>query len=177
MVQGAPRTTAELFAGRRCMLVSVPGAFTTICDAVHLPGFVDKAHEFKQRGLDPVFVAVNDSAVMEAWGEVHGAGGKVELVGDGNGELTRALGLLVDMSVKGMGSRGKRAAMIVDDLVVTWLVIDTLCEFRSTRVESVLEDLYAVCLLYTSDAADEEDSVDLGGRRIIKKKKSRHRTP
>jgi peroxiredoxin len=78
----------------------------------------------------------------QAWGAAHGAAGRVQLLADGNGELTRALGLLCDLSVKGMGLRGKRAAMVVEpDLTVSWLVIDTLCDFSATKVDRVLEDV------------------------------------
>eukprot|EP01051_Picozoa_sp_SAG22_P012998 SAG22_NODE_1407_length_4489_cov_3.308884_4_plen_103_part_00 len=68
----APATASSLFGGKRTLLVSVPGAFTAICDAVHLPGFVERADEIKALGYDPVFVAVNDSAVMAAWGRARG---------------------------------------------------------------------------------------------------------
>merc|ERR1712028_142353 len=125
------------------LFTSVPGAFTTICDTVHLPGFVDRVDELRECGFDDImFVAVNDSTVMKAWSEAHGADGKITMVADGNGELTRALGLLADLSIKGLGMRGKRAAMVVEDMTVKWLVIDTLCEFKNTTVQQVIEDVF-----------------------------------
>ena len=86
--------TAELFAGKKAVLFAVPGAFTPLCSAQHLPGFVTKADEMRKKGVDEIFcLSVNDGWVMDAWGKDRGALGKVTLIADGSGEFTKAMGL------------------------------------------------------------------------------------
>jgi peroxiredoxin (alkyl hydroperoxide reductase subunit C) len=117
--------TAELFRGRRVALFGVPGAFTTTCSNVHLPGYVAYAERLRASGIDAIVcVSVNDPYVMAAWGEAHGAAGKVELVADWNGELARALGLEVDMPANGLGKRCRRFAAVVDDGVFTHVAVE-----------------------------------------------------
>lgn len=109
-------STDDFFRGRKVVLFTVPGAFTPTCSNNHLPGYVANADKLKQRGVDEIVcVSVNDAHVMRAWGDKQGASGVVTMVADGNAELTRALGLDIDLSVAGMGVRAKRAALLIED--------------------------------------------------------------
>lgn len=108
--------TGELFKGRKVVLFSVPGAFTPTCSKEHLPGYVAKADQIKAKGVEEIVcLAVNDPFVMQAWAEAQGAGNKVMMLPDGNGEFTKALGLDQDISAAGLGVRGKRFSMLVND--------------------------------------------------------------
>jgi peroxiredoxin len=134
--------TEKLFAGKRCVLVSVPGAFTPTCSNQHLPGYVARATELRAKGIDEIFcLAVNDHWVMKAWGDAKGAGGKVTLLPDGNGLFTRGLGLEVDMAGAGLGARGKRAVLIVDDGVVTSIELEPARGVEVTGAEACLARL------------------------------------
>src|SRR5690606_10294486 len=125
-----PLSTDALFTGKKVVLFSVPGAFTPTCSAKHLPGYVQKADELKRRGVDTIAcMAVNDVFVMSAWGKSSDADGKVLMLADGNGEYVRALGLELDASKFGMGQRGKRFSMIVEDGVVKQLNVEPPGEF------------------------------------------------
>jgi peroxiredoxin len=118
--------TGALFQGRKVVLFSVPGAYTPTCSAEHLPGYVARAEAIKAKGVDDIVcLAVNDPWVMQAWGDAHGAAGKVTMLPDGNGAFTKALGLEQDLSGATLGVRGKRFSMIVDDGVVESLEIET----------------------------------------------------
>ena len=118
-------STDEYFAGKKVVVFGLPGAFTPTCSAKHLPGFIEKHPELKAKGVDRVAcLSVNDAFVMDAWGKAQGADGKVDMLADGNGEYARALGLELDASKFGMGTRGKRFSMIVDDGVVKSLNIE-----------------------------------------------------
>lgn len=117
--------TGELFKGKRVVLFSVPGAYTPTCSNEHLPGFVAKADEIRASGIDDIVcVSVNDPWVMNAWGDAQGAAGKITMLPDGNGEFTKAMGLEQDISVAGLGTRGKRFSMVVEDGVVKSLQIE-----------------------------------------------------
>jgi glutaredoxin/glutathione-dependent peroxiredoxin len=132
----------EYFAGRRIALFSVPGAFTPTCSAKHLPGFIEKAEELKARGIDEVAcTAVNDAFVMGAWGKANDVAGKVTMLADGNGEFVKAAGLDADFTGFGMGGRGKRFAMVVNDGVVEQLHVEAPGEFRVSSAEYLLEHL------------------------------------
>ncbi len=118
-------STDDFFGGRKVVLFSVPGAFTPVCSSSHLPGYVEKAAEIKKRGVDEIVcLSVNDAHVMRAWGDKHGATGVVTLLADGNAELTRALGLDIDLGVAGMGVRAKRAALTIENGVVRSLEVE-----------------------------------------------------
>src|SRR5215831_14050211 len=118
-------TTDEFFRGRKVALFAVPGAFTPACSQRHLPGFVDKAADIKRKGVDEVAcVAVNDAAVMTAWGKDQKTEGKVTMLADGSGDLTRALGLELDLTKAGLGIRSKRYSMLVDNGVVRSLNVE-----------------------------------------------------
>ena len=137
-------STDELFAGKRVVLVSVPGAFTPTCSAKHLPGFVEQASELKGKGVDTVAcMAVNDVFVMDAWGKDQGAGDNVMMLADGNGEYAQALGLEMDGTAFGMGMRGQRFALVVDDGVATHVAVEEPGQFEVSKVESVLAALDA----------------------------------
>jgi peroxiredoxin (alkyl hydroperoxide reductase subunit C) len=141
---GGPKAVSadEIFKGRRVALFGVPGAFTRTCSARHLPGFVAQADALKARGIDEVVcLAVNDAAVMSAWGQQHGAADKVLMVGDGRLEFTRGAGLEVDMSARGYGHRCRRFSMIVDDGRVTHMHLEKDGGFGETSAETLLADL------------------------------------
>ena len=132
----------DFFAGRRIALFSVPGAFTPTCSAKHLPGFIDKADALKAKGIDEVVgTAVNDAFVMGAWGKSAGADGKVTLLADGNADFVKAMGLEMDGSAYGMGTRGKRFAMVVDDGKVEKLFVEAPGEFRVSSADHMLAEL------------------------------------
>jgi peroxiredoxin len=130
------------FAGRKVALFSVPGAFTPTCSARHLPGFVDKIDELKAKGVDEVAcTAVNDAFVLAAWAKSAGADGKVTMLADGNGAFVKAVGLEMDGSKFGMGTRGQRFSMLVDDGTVTALNVEEGGEFRVSSAEYLLDQL------------------------------------
>ena len=134
--------TDSLLKGRRVALFSVPGAFTPTCSAKHLPGFVEKADELKGKGIDEVVcTAVNDAFVMGAWGTSADAGDKVTLLADGNGDFAQAVGLTMDGSKFGMGTRGQRYSMVVNDGVIEQLNIEGPGEFKVSSAEHMLSQL------------------------------------
>ena len=137
-----PVSTDDLFRGKKVVLFSVPGAFTPTCSAKHLPGFINNFDQLKAKGVDTVAcMAVNDVFVMKAWGESAKATGKVQMLADGNGEYARALGLELDASKFGMGQRGKRFSVIVQDGVVKSLNIEPPGEFGVSSAETALKQL------------------------------------
>ncbi|MES2497780.1 MAG: peroxiredoxin [Pseudomonadota bacterium] len=131
-----------LFSGRTVALFSVPGAFTPTCSAKHLPGFIEKADAIRAKGVDEIVcTAVNDAFVMGAWGAAAGAGDKVSMLADGNGDFVRALGLELDARGAGMGVRGQRFSMVVKDGVVTHLNIEEPREYKVSSAEHLLGQL------------------------------------
>lgn len=135
-------SSSDYFKGRKVALFSVPGAYTPTCSARHLPGFVDKAGDLKAKGVDEIAcTAVNDAFVLGAWGKEHGVEGKVTMLADGNGELAEALGLTMDGSKFGMGKRGQRFAMVVNDGTVESVDVEQGGEFRVSSAEYMLEHL------------------------------------
>lgn len=137
-----PVSVAELCAGKKVVIFALPGAFTPTCSAQHLPGFVQHAAEIKNKGVDSIIcLSVNDAFVMGAWGKDQNVGDAVDMIADGNGELTRAIGLEMDGSGFGMGQRSQRYAMIVDDGTVTGLFVEAPREFSVSSAESVLGHL------------------------------------
>src|SRR6201992_1687084 len=124
-------TTDELFKGKTVVFFSVPGAFTPTCDAKHLPGFVEMADKFKAKGVDTLAcMAVNDVFVMNAWGKSSNVGDKVLMLADGNATYAKALGLELDASKFGMGTRGQRFAILVKDGVATSVSVEAPGEFK-----------------------------------------------
>ncbi len=135
-------STDDLFGGKKVVLFAVPGAFTPTCSAKHLPGFVEHADAIRAKGVDEIAcLSVNDAFVMGAWGEQHGAAGKVTMLADGNGEFSRALGLDFDGSNFGMGVRSQRYAAVVEDGVVTHLAVEKPMAFEVSSAEAILEAL------------------------------------
>lgn len=132
----------EFFAGRKVALFSVPGAFTPTCSARHLPGFLDKADELKAHGVDEIAcTAVNDPFVLGAWSKANEAAGKVTMLADGNADFAKAVGLTMDGSKFGLGERGQRFSMIVNDGVVEQLNVEAPGEFKVSSAEHLLEQL------------------------------------
>lgn len=136
-----PVTTADLFAGKKVVVFAVPGAFTPTCSQAHLPGYVVKADDIKAKGVDDIVcISVNDAFVMGSWGESANAEA-LTMVGDGNGDFTKALGLEMDGSGFGLGTRSQRYAMIVEDGVVTKLSVEAPGQFEVSAAEAILEAL------------------------------------
>ena len=132
-------STDELFAGKKVVLVSVPGAFTPTCSASHLPGFLQNADAIRGKGIDTIaFMAVNDVHVMNAWGNDQGVGDQVMMLADGNGDYAQALGLVMDGSPFGMGKRGQRFAIVINDGVATHVAVEEPGQFEVSKAESVL---------------------------------------
>jgi peroxiredoxin len=135
-------TTEQLFAGKKVVLFSVPGAFTPTCDARHLPGFVQHAADFKAKGVDTVAcMAVNDVFVMKAWGKASAVDDTVLMLADGNADYAKALGLELDATGFGMGLRGKRFAIVVQDGVAKGVFVEGPGEFKVSSAEYVLGQL------------------------------------
>ena len=135
-------TTEQLFGGKTVVFFSVPGAFTPTCDAKHLPGFVEMADQIKAKGVDTIAcTAVNDVFVMNAWGKAGGVGEKVLMLADGNGEYAKALGLELNATGYGMGTRGQRFAVIVKNGVATHVNVEAPGEFKVSAADYVLKQL------------------------------------
>jgi len=132
----------ELLGQGRVVLFSVPGAFTPTCDAKHLPGFIGKAGALRGKGVDRIVcVAVNDVFVMNAWGKHAGVGEAIVMAADGNGDYARALGLELDARGFGMGMRGKRFALVIEDGIVNQVHVEAPGEFKVSSAEHILEQL------------------------------------
>ena len=132
----------EYFKGRKVALFSVPGAFTPTCSARHLPGYVDTADELKAKGVDEIAcTAVNDAFVMGAWAKSADAEDTVTMLADGNGTFAEAVGLTMDGSKFGLGKRGARYSMVVNDGVVEQLNVEAPGEFNVSSAEHMLSEL------------------------------------
>ena len=133
---------SEYFSNKKIVLFSVPGAFTPTCSAKHLPGFVEYTSDILGKGIDEIIcISVNDPFVMNAWEKDQNSKGKVTLLADGNGEFTEALGLSFDGSGFGLGKRGQRFAMIINNGVVSYLAIEEAGAFDVSSAESILKVL------------------------------------
>jgi peroxiredoxin len=121
----APKSTDDIFKGKKVVLFAVPGAFTPTCHKNHLPGFVKNASAIKGKGVDTIAVTgVNDVFVMDAWKKASDPSGSIEFLADGNGDFAKALGLSLDASGAGLGTRSKRYCMLVEDGVVKSLNVE-----------------------------------------------------
>ena len=136
-----PARTGELLGTGKVVLFAVPGAFTPGCSNFHLPGFVLRASEVKAKGVDLIAcISVNDAFVMHAWSEDQNAG-EIQMIGDGNGEFTKAVGLEFDGSGIGLGTRSQRYAAILQDGVVQQLFVEPKPGVDVSSVENVLANL------------------------------------
>lgn len=135
----APVTTDELFGKKKVVVFALPGAFTPTCSARHLPGYVERAADFTKKGVDSIVcLSVNDAFVMSAWGKDQNAAGKIHMIADGNGDLTKKVGLEMDASKFGMGVRSQRYAAIIEDMVVKNLEVEEPGAFKVSSAEHVL---------------------------------------
>ncbi|MFZ1743522.1 MAG: peroxiredoxin [Pontixanthobacter sp.] len=133
--------SSDYFAGKKIALFSVPGAYTPTCSARHLPGYVEKADELKAKGIDEIAcTAVNDAFVLGAWKTAYNAG-DITMLGDGNGDFAEAVGLTMDGSGFGLGKRGQRFSMVVNDGVVEQLNVEAPGDFSVSSAEHMLGQL------------------------------------
>lgn len=139
---GVPIDSDSLLATGKVLLFALPGAFTRTCSAAHLPGYVVHADAIHEAGVDRIVcLSVNDAYVMDAWGQDHNAEDRVIMIGDGNAEFTKAIGLDVDLSAGGMGIRSQRYAMLINEGIVEYLAVDAPKQFEVSDAESLLEVL------------------------------------
>ena len=139
-----PVDVAKATAGKTIAILALPGAFTPTCSAKHIPGFVEKAHEFKAAGVDEIWcVSVNDAFVMGAWGRDQKTAGKVRMMADGSADFARALGLTLDLSARGMGVRSTRYSMLVKNGKVTSLNVDAPGKFEVSDAGTLLGQVKA----------------------------------
>ena len=137
-----PVSMTELSAGKKVVLFAVPGAFTPTCSVQHLPGFLEKNNDLKEKGVDLIAcVSVNDPFVMSAWGADRQVGEDVLMLSDGNGEFTAAIGLEMDGSGFGLGTRSQRYAMVIDDGVVSALNVESGPGLDVSSAETILAQL------------------------------------
>ena len=117
---GAEVDPAALFAGKKVVMFSLPGAFTPTCSQKHLPGYVKELPQLKAKGIDLVAcLSVNDAWVMKYWAEAHDALGKITMLADGSGAFTKALGIELDLTARGLGVRPNRGVFTIDNGTVT----------------------------------------------------------
>jgi peroxiredoxin len=139
---GADVDPSVLFAGKKVVVFSLPGAFTPTCSAKHLPGYVAKLPELKAQGVDLVAcLSVNDAWVMKAWAEQHDALGKIVMLADGSGLLTKALGIEIDLGKSQMGVRAQRGVLTFDDGTLTSIAMEAPGKFDVSSAEACLLDL------------------------------------
>lgn len=137
-----PVKTTEAAKGKRIVLFGLPGAYTPTCSAKHVPGYVEHLNDLKARGVDEVWcVSVNDAYVMAAWGRDQEAIGKVRMLGDGNADLVKKLGLDADLSKSGMGVRARRFSLLIDDGTVKQVNVEEPGKFEVSNVETMLTQL------------------------------------
>jgi peroxiredoxin len=134
-----PVPVEQAAAGKTIALFAVPGAFTPTCSAKHLPGYVEKAAEFKAAGVDEIWcLSVNDAFVMGAWGREQNAQGKVRMLADGDAEFAKATGLTLDLTGKGLGLRSNRYSMLVRDGKVLTLNVEGAGKFEVSDADTLL---------------------------------------
>ena len=137
-----PVKTTEAAKGKRIILFGLPGAYTPTCSAKHVPGYLANFDAFKARGVDEIWcVSVNDGYVMAAWGRDQKAIGKIRMLGDGNAELTKKLGLENDSTKSGMGIRSRRFSLLVEDGVVKQVNVEQPSKFEVSNAETLLAQL------------------------------------
>lgn len=135
-------STEEIFTAKKVVLFALPGAYTPTCSAAHLPGYVVKADELKEKGIDSIVcLSVNDAHVMKAWGDDQNVEDRVLMIADGSAHFTRAVGLEVDLSSRGMGLRSQRYAIVVNDGIVELLNLEAPGKFEVSDAETILSSL------------------------------------
>ncbi len=136
-------TTDEIFSGKKVVLFALPGAFTPTCSAQHVPGYLKNATALRDKGVDTIAcLSVNDVFVMGAWGKDQGSEGQVLMLADGSADFTKAAGMELDLTARGLGVRSHRYAMIVEDGVVKALHLEeNPGELANSRAESMLAEL------------------------------------
>lgn len=133
---------AALFAGKKVVLFSLPGAFTPTCSQKHLPGYVEKLPELQAQGVDIVAcLSVNDAWVMQAWAQQHDALGKIVMLADGAGAFSKALGIDADLSAHGMGTRARRGVLLINDGTVTSVDMEAPGKFEVSSADACLVNL------------------------------------
>jgi peroxiredoxin (alkyl hydroperoxide reductase subunit C) len=136
---GADVDPAVLFAGKKVVMFSLPGAFTPTCSQQHLPGYVEKLPELRAQGVDLVAcLSVNDAWVMKAWAEQHGALGKIVMLADGAGAFSKALGIEADLSQFHMGVRARRGVLVIHDGTVESIEMEAPGKFEVSSAEACL---------------------------------------
>ena len=134
-----PVKTAEALKGKRVVIFGLPGAYTPTCSAKHVPGYLAQLDKLKAKGIDEVWcVAVNDGFVMASWGKEQQAGGKVRMMADGSATFTKALGLDMDLTARGMGVRSQRYSMLVEDGTVKSLNVEAPGKFEVSDADTLL---------------------------------------
>ena len=134
----------KLTAGKKIAVFGLPGAFTPTCSAKHVPGYVEKAEEFKKAGVDEIWcISVNDPFVMGAWGRDQKTAGKVRMMADGSADFAKATGLTFDLTARGMGVRSQRYSMLIDDSVVKSLNIEAPGKFEVSDADTLLKQAKA----------------------------------
>ena len=135
-------STDQIFSDKKVVLFALPGAFTPTCSAAHLPGYVVKADELKEKGIDQIVcLSVNDAHVMKAWGDQQNVEGRIMMLADGSCHFTHAVGLELDGREGGMGIRSQRYAMIVNDGVVELLNVEAPMKFEVSDADTILNSL------------------------------------
>jgi peroxiredoxin len=131
--------TAALFAGKKAVVFSLPGAFTPTCSQKHLPGYVEKLPELQAQGVDLVAcLSVNDAWVMQAWAKEHDALGKIVMLADGAAAFSKALGIEADLSAHGMGVRARRGVMVIEDGTVKSVDMEAPGKFEVSSADACL---------------------------------------
>jgi peroxiredoxin len=139
-----PVDVGALAKGKKIVIFGVPGAFTPLCSARHLPGYVGHYAELKAKGVDEIWcMAVNDAFVMAAWGREQKAGGKVRMMADGSADFTKATGLTLDLTTRGMGLRSNRYSMLVVDGVVKTLNVEGPGKFEVSDAQTMVTQVKA----------------------------------
>ncbi len=141
-VSPKPVNVLAAIKGKRVVIFGLPGAYTPTCSAKHVPGYVARHDDLKKRGVDEIWcVSVNDGYVMAAWGKEQKALGKVRMLGDGNGDFTKALGLEADLSKSGMGLRMRRCSLLVENGVVKQVNVEAPGKFEVTDADTMLKQV------------------------------------
>ncbi|XP_054804452.1 peroxiredoxin-2B-like [Prosopis cineraria] len=139
-----PQTVSihSLAAGKKVIIVGVPGAFTPTCSLKHVPGFIERAEELKGKGVDEIIcISVNDPYVMNAWAKTYPENKHVKFLADGSSKYSQALGLELDLTDKGLGTRSRRYALLVEDLKVKVANVEKGGEFTVSSAEDIIKAL------------------------------------